>query len=367
MPRRTKPQPNPLSAWGTATEVPAARPPDEARGARRYRWYRRAIVSGVVLNPILALALLVALGSSPGPAASATATAQSSAGQAAATTELWRWLPAVMPGAQIVHWRGAAAGPTPTTGSDGTTDGPPTERNMFVVADRNGGLYEATVMVTVDPLQGVAVIGSPSLVPLPGGASAAVSARAGGTTEWAGLVIGRAPQPVVDAVNTWAAAFTAGDRAKLRLAVADRDTTHTYLPLAGVQSVTATTEQSATWPVADGDPPDGRMLVRAGLTVVWQGTPTDSANAQPRATIAYDLLVVDADTGAPRVVAWGGPGAGPTLIPFANAVPAQIPENTSAPVASTVGAGATAAGAPKPMTTAATTPTSTVISLGGAG
>ena len=35
------------------------------------------------------------------------------------------------------------------------------------------------------------------------------------------------------------------------------------------------------------------------------------------------MLVTGADTAAPRVVAWGGPGTGPTLVPFGNAVPAD--------------------------------------------
>ncbi|ACV79064.1 hypothetical protein [Nakamurella multipartita] len=368
MTRRTRRRPNPLSGWGTATEVPAVRPPDEAKGARRYRWYRRAILAGVVLNPILALALLVTLGTSPSAGRSADTAQRSSAGQAVATTELWRWLPQVMPGAQIVHWEGADAGPVPTTGAGGAAAGAPTERNTFVVADRNGGLYEATVMVTLDPREGVSAVGTPSLVPLPGGAASSVASRAGGTTEWTGLVIGRPPQPVADAVNTWASAFTAGDRAKLRLAVADRDTTHAYLPLTGVESVEVTTEQAATWPVADGEEPDGRMLVRARLTLVWQGTPASAGPTAPaQAAISYDLLVIDADTGAPRVVAWGGPGAGPTLTPFVNAVPAELPENTAAPVAPVDGRDPSATGTATPTITATTTTTRTVISTGGAG
>ena len=43
---------------------------------------------------------------------------------------------------------------------------------------------------------------------------------------------------------------------------------------------------------------------------------------RPPPPVAFDVLVTGADTAAPRVVAWGGPGTGPTLVPFGNAVAA---------------------------------------------
>lgn len=328
MTRSRKAAPNPLSQWVAASEVPVVDPPNQDRGVRRFRWYRRAVWSSVVLTPILVLALLISVSSTGGPAPVSGSAQVSSPGQGVATTRLWTWLPQVMPGARIVNWDGALPGPEPANDRNGVPVGPPTERELFVVADRNGNLYQAQVLVVLDPQAGPAVTDDPSLVPLPG------SSSVGGlsdTTEWTGLVDGTAPQPVVDAVDTWAAAFTSGDRAKLRLAVADPDGSHAYLPLTGVASAAASVTRSATWPVADGQVGDGRMVVRAELTLVWAGHPADPTRSA--AGVGYDLLVVGSLTASPRVVAWGGPGSGPTLTAFGNAVPTAVPTVTAAPVA----------------------------------
>ena len=68
----------------------------------------------------------------------------------------------------------------------------------------------------------------------------------------------------------------------------------------------------------------GDMVVSLTMTLPWNGQGADDSGAQTLAT--YDLLVTGADTAAPRVVAWGGAGTGPTLSAYDNAVAGQIDE-----------------------------------------
>jgi hypothetical protein len=94
------------------------------------------------------------------------------------------------------------------------------------------------------------------------------------------------------------------------------------------------------------------MAVRVELAITWPSAEPTSQTAGPTtppaeppdaaARVAFDVLVTGADTAAPRVVAWGGPGTGPELTPFRNAVPTSrtTPNNP----------GTLALGTPQPAT-----------------
>ena len=86
---------------------------------------------------------------------------------------------------------------------------------------------------------------------------------------------------------------------------------------------------TGTNPSAAVEPAAPRSLssppfVSLTMTLPWNGQGADDSGAQTLAT--YDLLVTGADTAAPRVVAWGGAGTGPTLSAYDNAVAGQIDE-----------------------------------------
>jgi len=138
------------------------------------------------------------------------------------------------------------------------------------------------------------------------------------------------------AVQAWAAAYTSGDPAALRLTVGDPDPARGYLPLTGVAAADTTVGPSTVL-----DP--ATVAVRVELAITWPtAEPAGSATAavtspaEPPAAaakVAFDVLVTGADTAAPRVVAWGGPGTGPELTPFRNAVPTSraAPDNPGTP------------------------------------
>ena len=73
----------------------------------------------------------------------------------------------------------------------------------------------------------------------------------------------------------------------------------------------------------------GSAALRVDLNLDWAtaAPPTQEPVADSpdtlRPPVTFDVLVTGADTAAPRVVAWGGPGTGPTLVPYGNAVPAD--------------------------------------------
>ena len=129
----------------------------------------------------------------------------------------------------------------------------------------------------------------------------------------------------MDAVNAWARAFTSGDPAQLRLLVADEDATHSYVPLPAVELLEAEVLGAAPAPDAVTADADGRsvdpdiLMVRADLILGWPGQKTQDRNPADFASSTFDLLVVGTNTASPRVVAWGGPGAGPTLTQYGNA------------------------------------------------
>ena len=92
---------------------------------------------------------------------------------------------------------------------------------------------------------------------------------------------------------------------------------------------------------------DGQGRARV-LTLTWDVTRTTelpgtaAAKTTSGQSVSFDVLVTGADTAAPRVVAWGGPGSGPTLVPFGNAVAIGDLDRSAAPPA----AGPTAAPPP---------------------
>ena len=206
------------------------------------------------------------------------------------------------------------------------------EVDTFVVADGAGNTFTAQFQVALDGQGRARVLSGPSLTPLPV-LDPDASRNAG---PWPGRPAAPAPESVTAAVRAWAAAYTSGDPAALRLTVGDPDRARTYLPLTGVAAATPAVGASTVM-----DP--STVVVRVELAIRWTaaepaGPATSPATADPPPPppVAFDVLVTGADTAAPRVVAWGGPGTGPTLVPFGNAVAADSTRPTApAPVGPT--------------------------------
>ena len=290
------------------------------RFRRRARFYRVYLLASAVLAPLMLLALAASVSTTPA-STSAPPPDQDSPGRAAATEAMMDWLSAPNPGlvdGRLLLWSGARAIAQPATENGGTASdvAVSAEVDSFVVVDGAGNRFTAEFQVALDGQGRSKVLSGPSLTPLPV-LDPDTTRNAG---PWPGRPASPSPEPVAAAVRAWAAAYTSGDPAALRLTVGDPDRARSYLPLTGV--ATAATAVGACTAL---DP--ATMVVRVELNVTWSAsTATSTANASPAVDppapppVTFDVLVTGADTAAPRVVAWGGPGAGPTLVAFGNAV-----------------------------------------------
>lgn len=181
---------------------------------------------------------------------------------------------------------------------------------------KDARFYETSVKVAVSDVLGERVIAGPSLME-----RAPSDDTFGSVSGWPGLVSATVTQPVTEAITQWASLYTGSDPTQLRLATGDPNTSHSYQPLTGAAGATAEIDWSAIFPSGEGEPDKTDvMVVQTRLLVPPSG---DALTADPDAkpvTITFDVRVENADTASPRVVAWGGPGSGPTLRAYQNAV-----------------------------------------------
>lgn len=244
----------------------------------------------------------------------------SSIGKNAAYDSLTRWLnsdPSPLPGGVVLSWDGFEniKGGKAKNESDRPAD--PKELHTFTLAvrtDQETLFYTASVLVSVDKVRGGVTAALPSLLPRMGASSEGWS-----TELWAGYENTPVPEAVSESVAAWAKAFT-GTSVELRLYVGDKDATHAYLPLRGAR-VLSTQVSNAGYVTKDGVKEESpqTIIARVEVTLAWgalTGGPEDNKGSR----IEYDVLVEEASSASPRIVAWGPAGTGPSLKTFGNAV-----------------------------------------------
>jgi hypothetical protein len=314
------------SVWEDQTTEYNPEAPAVIKALRGEKWKRRALyitAFGVVpLCLLLAAAQVSGAGQAKGEIdlAGASVVTNSSAGKSAAFAALQNWLsgdPSPLPQGLIVSWNGYTVEDPPPADPNKTTK-PPTyrfETHSFTLA-RGDQMFTADVQVVVDGSASAMATSTPTLTPI---LNAELTQR---VESWFGFDTTTPPEEVNDAVAAWADAFTSGDPDELRRAVQDKDADHTYLPLSNVASVVSTTAISAAdVPTGDEGKKPTQMLVRVELRLWWAGEePAEDDQSKKPAPITYDLLIEDADTAAPYVVAWGPVGSAPTLKAHANAM-----------------------------------------------
>lgn len=316
---RRNPKQRPTSMWDDAEEVPRAGIPSTDKLVRRQRRARVVVWGAVLLSPVLVISLFVMAGELKAAAREQPQPAEvNTQGRAAAMAAVTDWLdgdPAPLPGGQLLSWDAAQVLPKYAAGSADSATNPSAhatlEAHSLTVRDGGGATYTAQVLVATSDTGEVSVIGTPSLTPVP-----AASDWASALTPWPNAQPASAAKPVQTAVEAWVGAFTSGDPAMLRQVVGDPSQDHAYAALAGVTQAKHQIA-AAAWILDDTGKPTTRMLVQAKVQLLWPDTAT-SQNGPKEAT--YDLLVEGADSAAPHVVAWGGPGTGPVLKAYGNAV-----------------------------------------------
>ena len=312
------------------------------RNATFQRRFLKAMVYGMpVLLVIVTGALLSVLDRPARPAAVRPGlSAVRVQGRALASERVRAWLsedPAPLPGAHLVSWDGVSrvrdlggAGRDAKARGD-RKDEWPVDVHSLTVAVSSGQVFRAQVAVAVTSA-GPVVASRPSLVPYPPVSGQEAKAAWQGAIDVRGLE----SRDVSLAVTSWAEAYFSHDAGRLRQVVGDRDKGHAYVPMPAATSVTAKIATvSALRPVGESQTAS-TVIARVSVTPVW-GKPQGEGGQAKGASVEFDVLISGASTASPRVVAWGGPGSGPSLKPYQNAV-AGLEADPSAP-ASSEGAG----------------------------
>lgn len=312
--------------WSQTAETPVDGVLQIEKQSKKARRLRILVWSTIFLFPVSMLASTVAIGSllgNQGVVESAETSADEFAEtKSKATLAVRDWLssdPSPLPGGNIVAWESAEVenyepeldeNGDPVSLSASTPYRIETHRFMLSGPEEQG-LFHAVVPVAFDEENGAVILSTPSLlpvvpandswnpVPFPNHEDAEIS------------------EAVMAAVNAWAAAYTSGDPVAIAQVMRDTDESHSYMPLIGARLRDITIEGSWMQKTEDEDvEPLTFIRVTAGLD--WVTSPIESGSEAPR--ISLDLLIEDANTTAPIVVAWGGAGQGPELRKFGNAV-----------------------------------------------
>lgn len=309
--------------WGDAAEVPRESGPDSAVITKRYRRVRRYFAWSGFLLPLTLVLTVFAFGNvilaeqdEPAPVVE---TAPPTRNLAMSAVQSWLdKTPSPLPGATLLSWdehTDLPRRPRTTGAGGGEADTIDRESHALTVRAANGSLLTVEVLVALEPNGQAAVIGEPAIVgQLP------PSTKLSATDSWSVGANDSASPAVVQAVQQWASAFGSGDSVRLRQVVGDPNTSHVYVPLAGLTDPETQVAKTA-WKTQIVDGRQERteyLMVQAVVTLAWDGVEREPGAVSPTAT--YDLLVVGAEGGAPRVVAWGGPGTGPNLKPYGNAI-----------------------------------------------
>lgn len=321
------------SPWEQVGAVTVPRPggPDDRKSQRTLSMLRRYMRVSMWLTPVLMLSLIVAIGNMGGSSTgSATSQAEAAAARGVAASAVTAWLnqdPAPVPGATLLTWDSTTdlghVVADPSTGTPAYT----LRSVQFTLDSGTGARLTATVLIRDDDTTGVVTVAAEPSLGL--SAPSTVSEVTLGQ-QWPDLSLDTPTQAAAQAVKLWAEAFTGGDSVALRTVIGDPDTTHTYLPLSGLTD-SQVSVQGGAW-LMDGNDKTSSMVARVALTLTWSGAGVPTG--QEPGSSSYDVLIVDADTAAPRVVAWGAPGTGPTLVAYGNAiVGVTLPTGTPAPVA----------------------------------
>lgn len=302
---------------------------DKTLGDTGQRTMRSYIKASAIATPILLFMLLMLFFSyiaKNEPVANNTSqySLQQIQGRALATQTVKDWLrqdPPPIPHGEFVSWDDVSPVmtlPQPQDKQLSDEDKAITVNvhHMTIYSPDQQLYYHADVRV-VSTEAGSVVVDAPSLIPyVPVDKKNSFSA-------WQGtLSVGETdPHNIDTAVATWAEAYGSGDGAKLRQVIGDPNQGHSYTPLPKAKVSAAVKNMSALDPEDSQDKP-ATIIARVEIIFVWlkdDGSPVSGKDGKEK-PVSFDVLIHDANTAAPKVVAWGGPGSGPSLKPYVNAV-----------------------------------------------
>ncbi|GAA4924308.1 hypothetical protein [Nesterenkonia rhizosphaerae] len=297
--------------------------------------------------------------------------------QALVVDEINRWLNSEedpLPGAYVIDWNRVVTSYQAPDPEDVDENDPDTdisaisyETHYVDLGSNTGTLFEASVLVGYsDELEGF-VASAPSLKPMLPPAS-----NEGDTQAFPGAQDVQESEALDFAVQSFMEAFYSANPSALKVAVGDGREGTGYMPMPAAQRVDASITSTALAPgfrasdEEDAPLPEG-VVARVQADITWPPTrvPADSAEALEaqglefdgllddqsldddaifddteadefdddgqrmvqrthRASVEYDVLILEANTQTPRVVAWGPPGTWRTLSEHSNAINRQL-------------------------------------------
>ncbi|MET4144007.1 hypothetical protein [Arthrobacter sp. UYCo732] len=234
------------------------------------------------------------------------------------------WLaksPSPLPGGKVLSWDGVEVQAEPKSETDPNTNQVKETQGLqlhtMTLVSPSGSFFTTQIQVGYSPVRGAKVIGEPTLIPrAPDDKQTWPNLVA-----WPNLVNVSKTEPVEQAATAWAKAFTSGDPDALRLSVGDTGANRSYIPLVQVTATDVRVGDVGSQKPAKDAPSDkkpSQVVAQVSFAVNWQSAPLGRGETPSRVT--YDVLIEQADTPSPKVVAWGGAGTGESLKPFMNAV-----------------------------------------------
>lgn len=320
-------------------EVPRTDLPDGQRLARRAKWTKWYLIACAVLAPILMLMVLVAV-AKPAPEFPKQKPAEAMTrerAEAMVTVQNWLASPeSPLSNARVLGWESTTdlpGPPKPENANAAQVEEDPvslmavrflvaqtpveTSEGQIVGVDSAyaSTLYLVEVLVAETESGAVTTVGKPSLLPTPPSIKNAVT----GADRWPSLEDAANPTDQAQtAITAWAAAMTSGSPQDLRSVVNDGDGSRAYVPLTGMTLLNTQVGDGAVLKTTGGEEPEAKEIV---VAVTLTMTDNPACEDCRKAVAEYDVLITDANTVTPRVVAWGAPGTGPVLVPYMNAVP----------------------------------------------
>lgn len=303
--------------WDEVEEAPRAGLPDATKLANRAKRMRWAVWATIFLAPLSIIGSLATLTAESAPPPAATSDyAKFSEGRSLAISTVEQWLaedPSPVPGGRVLAWDGAEAKKVKEDLGDREFRTLKYETHTVSVL-AGDTTYSVGVLIALDKLQGAKVMGIPSLI-----AMAPAGDDFADTSPWPNLEETQTPASVESSVKAWMQAYSSGDPESLRLITGDPDADHVYMPLTGATLDDLDIRYTgAVWGKGQdplGDTPPEQMVLNVEFSIDWIAYPNQSATS---AKVSYDLLVIDTNTGAPKVVAWGATGTGQSLTKYQN-------------------------------------------------
>lgn len=202
------------------------------------------------------------------------------------------------------------------------------EVHYFNLATSSGSFYTASVQVSHNPMDGARVTSDVSLV---ADEPMVLDPDYSGFDEEDATEV---TEGMSRAAQSWAEAYYSANPDELKLAVGDGRDGYGYMPMPAADEIDVSVEEAMTHPSAETSeesPQPDIVYARISLTLTWplpdyeddELAEMEEAGTLPEPDemeVSYDVLIEEADSQAPVIVAWGPVGEYELLEPFSNAV-----------------------------------------------